>query len=129
GKLTFRSSWTDPQWGGAVLDFWDDFAADGMLDERPKSGSVPVASVAHLETIPAGATQDFAFAIAWHFPNRYAWNVPEESRTQEDLIGNYYTTRFTDAWDVVRRAAEQLPDLERRTVSFISDFLSASLPD
>ena len=129
GKLTFRSSWTDPQWGGAVLDFWDDFAADGMLDERPTSGSAPVASVAHLETIPAGATQDFAFAIAWHFPNRYAWNVPEEGRTQEDLIGNYYTTRFTDAWDVVRRAAEQLPDLERRTVSFISDFLSASLPD
>ncbi len=128
GKLSFRGGWTDNQWGGAILDFWDDFTADGMLDERPSRGPAPVASVAHLESVPAGATEAFTFAIAWHFPNRYAWNVAEERRTGDDLIGNHYTTRFADAWDVLRLAAERLPELERRTVAFVSDFLSTPLP-
>ncbi|MDZ7636976.1 MAG: GH116 family glycosyl-hydrolase, partial [Bryobacterales bacterium] len=129
-KLSFRSCWSDPQWGGAILDFWDDFAADGMLDPRPGSGQeAPMASVAHLETIPAGLSQSFSFAIAWHFPNRYAWNAREEARTDEDRIGNHYTTRFSNAWDVVRRAAERLPELERRTVAFVHDVVSSSLPD
>jgi uncharacterized protein (DUF608 family) len=129
GKLSFRENWSDPQWGGAILDFWDDFLQDGMLDPRPAaSQQAPVASVAHRETIAPGATETFAFAIAWHFPNRYAWNTREEDRQEIDRIGNYYTTRFADAWDVVRQAAAYLPELERRTVSFVKDFLSSALP-
>lgn len=129
GKLSFREHWTDPQWGGAILDFWDDFSADGMLDPRPATNQqAPVASVAHRETIAPGATETFAFAIAWHFPNRYTWNTREEDRQPIDRIGNDYTTRFADAWDVVSQAAAHLPELERRTVRFVGDFLGSALP-
>lgn len=130
GRLSFRKTWTDPQWGGAMLDFWDDFAADGILDNRPEiEQDAPVASVAHIETIPALGAQVFSFAIAWHFPNRFAWNVREEKRSEEDRIGNYYTEQFEDAWDVLRRAAVDLPSLEKRTVAFVDTFLSSSLAD
>lgn len=130
GRLSFRSSWADPQWGGAMLDFWDDFATDGMLDSRPEiDQDTPMASVAHIETIPAKGSYTFSFAVAWHFPNRYAWNVKEENRSTEDRIGNYYTTRFANAWDVLERAAGQLPTLEQRTVAFVRDFVSSSLPE
>ncbi|MCW5965062.1 MAG: hypothetical protein KIT83_13565 [Bryobacterales bacterium] len=128
-QVSLRTHWTNPQWGGAILDFWDDFAADGILDSRPDSGQdAPIASVAQLATIPAGTTRAFRFLLAWHFPNRFTWNTREENRTDEDRIGNHYTTRFANAWDVVARAAEALPALERRTVGFVSDFLASSLP-
>ncbi len=127
--VSLRTHWTDPQWGGAILDFWDDFGADGVLDPRPEGRQdAPIASVAQKATIAPGATQSFTFLIAWHFPNRYAWNTREEQRTSEDLIGNEYTQRFRDAWDVVKQAAPQLPSLEQRTVRFVSDFLGCSLP-
>ena len=33
-KATFRTSWADLSWGNSLLDFWDDFSADGRLDEE-----------------------------------------------------------------------------------------------
>ena len=128
-QLSMRSHWSNPQWGGAILDFWDDFSADGMLDPREDSQqAAPMASVAMRSEIPAGESRTFSFLLAWHFPNRYAWNTREEQRTDADLIGNYYTTRFSNAWDVASRAARELPGLERRTVQFVSDFLYSGLP-
>lgn len=128
-RVTLRTHWTNPQWGGAILDFWDDFSKDGLLDPRPDSGQdAPVASVAQRATIAPGDSRTFTFLLAWHFPNRYTWNTREEQRTAEDRIGNHYTTRFGDAWDVVAKAAPALPELERRTVGFVSDFLASSLP-
>jgi non-lysosomal glucosylceramidase len=129
-EISMRTSWTNPQWGGAILDFWDDFRADGKLDAREDSGqAAPIGSVAQLATIPPGATRAFPFVIAWHFPNRYSWNTREEQRSGDALIGNYYTTRFRDAWDVARQAVSALPVLEQRTVAFVADLLQADLPD
>ncbi len=128
-RVSHRTHWTNPQWGGAILDFWDDFRTDGVLDSRPDIGQdAPIASVARMAEIAPGASHPFTFLVAWHFPNRYTWNTSEERRTPEDLIGNHYTTRFQDAWDVARRAVAALPSLERRTVAFVGDFLGSSLP-
>ncbi|HBY61813.1 MAG TPA: hypothetical protein DEH78_18485, partial [Solibacterales bacterium] len=128
--VTSRLAWTDPQWGGALLDFWDDFSADGALEPRAAGKEdAPVASLAQALTLGPKETREVTFLIAWHFPNRYTWNTPEDKRTAADRIGNYHTTRFADAWDVVEKAAPQLAALTRRTVRFVGDLLSAQLPD
>lgn len=128
--VTHRVCWTDPQWGGALLDFWDDFSADGRLEARPVTGEpAPAGSLAAGIEVGPGETREVTFLVAWHFPNRYAWNTPEAKRTAADLVGNYYTTRFKDAWNAVTTLASRLPELQRRTVGFVHDFCSSSLPE
>ncbi len=117
-----RTGWADRTWGDSLLDFWDDFGADGRLEERTSTSDTPVASVADRRTVAAGATEHFTFLLGWHFPNRRAWE-------KADLVGNHYTTLVDDAWTAVCRFAAQLDDLERRTVAFVSDFLGSDLPD
>ena len=119
--VTRRTGWADRTWGDSLLDFWDDFTADGGLDERTSESATPIASVADRRTVAAGATERFTFLLAWHFPNRRAWEKP-------DIVGNYYTTLFDDAWTVLCRFAAQLDELERRTVAFVTDFLGSDLP-
>ncbi|MFK4082721.1 GH116 family glycosyl-hydrolase [Kribbella sp. NPDC020789] len=120
--VTRRTGWADRTWGDSLLDFWDDFSADGRLDERSSESETPIASVADRRTVAAGATEHFTFLLGWHFPNRTAWEKP-------DVVGNHYTTLADDAWVTVSRFASQLDALERRTVAFVTDFLSADLPD
>jgi non-lysosomal glucosylceramidase len=141
GGVTARTSWVRDRWGSAVLDFWDDFAADGHLEERPvdESVDVPVASLAVPVEIAAGDAGEVTFLLAWHFPNRFSWTrarppgLSERSESKgpsdEDWIGNYYTTRYADAWDVVQRETPRLSDLHRRTARFVSTFLASALPN
>ncbi len=128
--VSHRLNWTNPQWGGALLDFWDDFAADGRLDTRPAGVEhAPVGSLAASLTLAPGESRDVTFLVCWHFPNRYSWSTPEEKRTDADRIGNHYTTRFRDAWDVAAQAAPRMGDLRKRSVAFVSEFCSSDLPD
>ena len=120
--VTRRTGWSDRSWGDSLLDFWDDFSADGRLDERTSTSATPNASVADLRTIPAGSTESFTFLLGWHFPNRRAWE-------KEDVVGNHYTTLHSDAWDAIARFAPALPELENRTLAFVNDFLGSDLPD
>ncbi|MFI6829040.1 GH116 family glycosyl-hydrolase [Kribbella sp. NPDC050241] len=117
-----RTGWADRTWGDSLLDFWDDFSADGRLDERTSESATPIASVADRRTVEAGATERFTFLLGWHFPNRRAWEKP-------DIVGNHYTTLVDDAWTAICRFAPQLGGLERRTVAFVEDFLAGDLPD
>ena len=116
-----RTGWADRTWGDSLLDFWDDFSADGRLDERTSESATPIASVADRRTVAAGATERFTFLLGWHFPNRRAWEKP-------DIVGNYYTTLIDDVWTMLCRFAAQLDELERRTVAFVTDFLGSDLP-
>ncbi|MGZ0150490.1 GH116 family glycosyl-hydrolase [Kribbella sp. WER1] len=120
--VSLRTGWADRTWGDSLLDFWDDFTADGRLDERSSESETPVASVADRRTVAAGATERFTFLLGWHFPNRRGWENP-------DFVGNHYTTLSADAWDALERFAPQLDELERRTVGFVSAFLASDLPD
>ena len=130
GDVTHRTDWIAVHWGNSILDFWDDFSADGRLDERPASGSaMPMASLAVEVEVPAGGTVEVPFLLTWHFPNRYAWTRPEEEWTKEDRIGNYYAMQYIDAWEVAERTALALPRLEARTVSFLRTFLDSDLSD
>ena len=68
--VTYRTAWADLSWGDSLLDFWDDFSADGALDERESGGAdTPVASLAvKTRCLRRCCTRDFC--LAWHFPNR-----------------------------------------------------------
>ena len=119
--VTFRTGWIPEQWGSATLDFWDDFSDDGALDERSSSNiDAPMGSLAVKTTLPPHGTRELVFIISWHFPNRIAW--------ASERIGNYYTTKYRDAWDVSRQIIPDLPRLENETVEFVRTFCSSNLP-
>ena len=49
-----------------------------------------MASLSVKKTILPHTTETFSFFLTWCFPNRKAWS--------ETVIGNYYCTKFKDAW-------------------------------
>ena len=133
GNVTFRTNWAELSWGNSLLDFWDDFSEDGRLDERePTAGHPPTASLAVSITIPPHDVQSVTFLLSWHFPNRLSWRVPARNPQPWDKelrwIGNYYASRYQDAWQVALQTANQLGDLEEETVRFVSTVCESDLP-
>jgi len=125
--VTYRTSWTSQSWGSSLLDFWDDFGDDGRLEDRPATGEdTPMASLAVEVKLPPQATERVTFLIAWHFPNRQTW-TPKNN--EQDRIGNYYTTRYSDAWDVATEFAPRLAELESKTIQFVRAFCDSNLPE
>ena len=122
GKVTYRTSSVPNAWENAILDFWDDFSDDGLLTEKKISTDQdPMASLSNTQVIPANGSRVFEFFLTWHFPNRKAWS--------KEVIGNYYTTQYKDALDVIEKTYPQLIDLERETLHFVNTFLSSDLPE
>ncbi len=130
-EVTCRTAWEKQNWGNSWLDFWEDFSNDGLLDERPESGSdSPTASLAAKTRLAAGSTEEITFYITWHFPNRYSWSPKYSDRhAAEDLIGNYYTGKYKDAWDVAEKFIPRKDYLQTRSSEFVSVFLGSDLPD
>lgn len=137
GAVTCRTAWPALKWNGAILDFWDDFSADGQVEERTDPGDGPIGSLAVPLALPARETGTITFLITWHFPNRLSWSQDREKMKKRPLdpwvnsterIGNYYTTRYADAWDVAVRTAAALPELEAQTVTFVRSFCESMLP-
>jgi uncharacterized protein (DUF608 family) len=132
--VTTRTAWVQMGWSGALLDFWDDFSEDGRLDARD---GTPFASVAASVTIPSHGECAVTFLLAWHFPNRMSWTpTPAEEQpcccagdcAPHDVVGNYYTTQFADAWDAAVQAYPRLPALEETTVRFVRAVCDSPLP-
>lgn len=122
GQVTYRSSSTPDNWSNAMLDFWDDFSADGLMTERPALADPdPMASLAVKKTVAPGETKVFVFYITWNFPNRKAWSPT--------VVGNYYSQRYADAWDVARKVVPCMDTLERKTLLFVNALLGSSYPD
>lgn len=153
--VTHRTAWPILPWGDSLLDFWDDFSSDGRLEPRladPEKGRAPsdfekgnedspVGSLSASVHIPSGDTVAVTFLLAWHFPNRMSWDQTrrceeedakccrcDDAGISKDLIGNYYTTQYLDAWDVVKRTSASLDDLEARTIKFVRAFSESDLP-
>ncbi len=128
GKTTYRTSWIPARWGNAMLDFWDDFSADGELEERESIGDRPLASIAVKQGINAGETKVFKFLLTWHFPNRKAWGSFSDD-LEDKTVGNYYENLYDDAWDLVEKEVPRLDSLELETLKFVNIFLQSDLPD
>ncbi|WP_052663517.1 GH116 family glycosyl-hydrolase [Psychromicrobium lacuslunae] len=121
-----RTSWAKRSWGDSLLDFWDDFSADGQLDEPAEAAKVPTGSLVLSKQIPAGQSASFGFLIGWHFPNRRAWT--NKGVYGDLIIGNYYTQQYRDAAEVLTRLIPQLAELESRTADFVETLSSTDLP-
>ena len=123
GRVTYRTAWSPQGWGTSLLEFWDDLLDDGRLKDWPAAAKNdrPRASLAVQADVAAHATRSFTFYITWHFPNRIAW--------ASSVVGNYYTTRYADAWDAAAKAHPRLPALEAETAAFVGAFLKSDLPD
>ena len=121
GKISYRTSSVKNDWNNAVLDFWDDFSNDGILLEKEEQvDDDPMASLAVQQTIPAGDEKVFQFYLTWHFPNRKAWS--------KEIVGNYYTTQYKDAWDVIQKTKPRINTLENQTIQFVNAFLGSDFP-
>lgn len=120
-KITYRTSSAQNSWGNALLDFWDDFSSDGLLTEKKKLiDDDPMASLVVSNTLKAGEKKTFTFYFTWHFPNRFAWS--------DSKVGNYYTTQYADAWNVVEKEIDRLPTLTQKTLDFVNAFMSSTYP-
>ena len=125
--VSSRTAWIQQRWGSSLLDFWDDFSADGTLQERPAvKEETPMASLAVSVELPPNGTKAVTFLLTWHFPNRQTW-TPKGN--EQDRVGNYYTTKYSDAWDVAEKVVPQLASLEDKTVRFVRTFCASDLPE
>jgi uncharacterized protein (DUF608 family) len=120
-----------------LREFWDDLAADGLL-ETPEEGSqrsVVGPHVANVEpgsvgtpiSLAPGETRTITFLLSWYFPNRVnGWSrvVPGHSPTTRIR----YAGQFADAWTVARYGAEHLARLEAATLGFRDALFGSTLP-
>jgi non-lysosomal glucosylceramidase len=128
-RTTHWRGWPRGRWWNSPMLFWDAFSRDGELLNEPASHNA-VGALCQQKSIPAGGSASFTFLLAWHFPNRTpewcGWDSPPgEGQT---IIGNYYATRFKDAWEVAQYTATNLPSLEARTRTFANAFAASTLP-
>ncbi len=127
--VTYLRGWERSRWWNAPMFFWDDFSADGELGPVAKEMGA-VGALAQSREIAPGSHADYAFLLAWHFPNRTprrcGWSA---ARGDEDtLIGNHYTTRFSDAWAAAEYAAANLAVLEKKTRRFAAAIAESTIP-
>ncbi|MBS1857615.1 MAG: hypothetical protein JST11_19760 [Acidobacteria bacterium] len=128
-RVTYLRGWQRDRWWNSPMLYWDDFTADGELGPEPavRNG---VGALCLGRTLAPGAHADFTFLLAWHFPNRTprrcGWSAPKGD--EDTVIGNWYTTRFADAWAAAEYAAERLPDLEKKTRRFAAALRESTVP-
>ncbi|MDW7692905.1 GH116 family glycosyl-hydrolase [Flammeovirgaceae bacterium SG7u.111] len=131
GETTYRTAWQKmtSRWDKKRLDFWDDFSEDGVLEPRVNDeANAPMGSLAVKTKLKAGEEKNFRFLIAWHFPNRQTWDKPGFQKYIKATVGNYYTTQYSDSWDVVARTYPRLGELENQTKTFVNALLDSDIP-
>ena len=127
--ISYWRGWPQGRWWNSPMLFWDVFSRDGKLQNEPELRNA-VGVVCQQNSIPAGGSANFTFLLSWNFPNRTpdwcGWTAPPgEGNT---IIGNYYATRFKDAWEVAQYTAANLDKLESRTRAFSKAFGASTLP-
>ena len=135
--VTYLTGWPRAKWWASPLLFWDDFSDDGKLGPEPGERN-SVGSICLQRTIAPGAHADYTVLLAWHFPNRTpAWcgwgNAGNTATSISDadpnqIVGNYYSARFRDAWEAAEYAAVNLPSLEKRMRQFLTAMRESTVP-
>lgn len=129
GRVSYLRGWPAAKWWASPMLFWDDFSADGQLGPEASERKI-TGSLCLQRDIAPGAEAEYTFLLSWHFSNRTpagsGWTAPKGH--ENTVIGNYYCTRFPDAWAGAQCAAQRLPELESRTRSFLSAVRKSTLP-
>lgn len=128
-RITNWRGWPKARWWNAPMFFWDAFSLHGALTDEPADPGT-VGALCLQRSIAPSSTATFTFILAWHFPHRTpdwcGWTAPKGEGST--VIGNYYCTRFKDAWDAAQHAATHLDQLESRTRDFARAFAESTLP-
>ncbi len=129
GQITALRGWPAGRWWNSPLLFWDDFSSDGELGPESEERNA-VGALCLKQTIAPGAEAEYSFLLAWHFPNRTparcGWDAPQGH--ENTVIGNWYATRFRDAWAAAEYAAAHLSQLKARTAKFVQTMRESTLP-
>jgi len=122
GGVTASASWQSPETLLAA------FAKDGRLDGEDRAGPTPPGetidgALAAGFTLAPGQSRTVTFVLSWYFPNAQhgGWQAWKYS-------GNMYANWWTDAADVARYVAGNLPELTRQTKLYHDTFYSSNLP-
>jgi non-lysosomal glucosylceramidase len=127
--FSYLRGWPDAKWWASPMLFWDDFSDDGRLG--PEASKLrPYGALCLNREIESGSEATYTFLLSWHFPNRTpgwsGWDAPEGHK--DDVIGNHYCQRFTDAWAAASSLAASLPKLEARSRAFVKVMSDSTLP-
>jgi uncharacterized protein (DUF608 family) len=122
-KITYRTQFNPKGWNANITDMWDDFSDDGMFKNLSFDTKVndPRAALSVSFELPANETKEIEFFLTWNFPNRKSWD-------DKTSIGNYYSTLYTDAWDVAEKTMPQLSSLEDKTIDFVDLIARSDYP-
>jgi non-lysosomal glucosylceramidase len=138
-------SWVGPSWGlgkwdQGLLAMWQGFLESGepgagtfgVGQAAPASsyGSAVAGTVGTRRALAPHGTARSQFMLGWHFPNRRSWvwgRRGPAGAPGPDIVGNFYTENFTDAWDVLRVQAHRLPELRAITEKFVTALWSSNL--
>lgn len=129
-RISVRRYWRDNSWNMGVQRFWFDiFSKTGDLGEEVEPHSA-IGSISIRQTIPPGESRTYRFLISWHLANRTparcGWDAPKGE--ENTLLGNYYCTRFQDAWAVARYVQQNRAEIESGTNAFARALQSSTLP-
>jgi uncharacterized protein (DUF608 family) len=128
-NVTFKRAWLRGAWYDFLQDFWDDFAADGTLDDLgydtpSEMGKTDTGSLGLLDTLAPGERKAYRFILAWHFPNRpNSWGKPTATPAR-----NHYAAHFDSSWATASYVAGNLARLEGETRAFHTALSGSTLP-
>jgi uncharacterized protein (DUF608 family) len=129
GEVSIWRGWPRGRWWNSPMLFWDEFSAQGRLEQEPDPRG-PVGAVCIRKEIPAGGEAEFTFILAWRFPNRTpghcGWRAGKGH--EKTIIGNHYCTRFETSWAAAEHLAANLPALEKQTRAFVQAMEDSTLP-
>jgi len=130
--ITYLTHWVRGDWWDDLQIFWDDFAADGRLEDIAEVSPSPdgrsdVGTLGLVATVAPGEEVVLPFILSWHFPNvlNYFDIVPEQ---RGKIYRNHYAERFQDAWAAAEYLENNLARLEAESLNFQRAFFSTTLP-
>ena len=121
--ISYRTQFSPKGWNDNITDMWDDFSDDGTFKDVQFDHKVndPRAALSVKLQLAAHETKEIEFFLTWDFPNRKDWN-------DKVTIGNYYSTFYSDAWDVAEKTLPLLPNLESKTIDFVNLIAKSDYP-
>lgn len=121
--ISYRTEFNPKGWNANITDMWDDFSDDGSFRDTTFANKKndPRAALSVKFQLAANETKEIEFFLTWNFPNRKDWN-------DKVTIGNYYSTLYTDAWDVAEKTLPRMQALEAKTIDFINLIVNSDYP-
>jgi uncharacterized protein (DUF608 family) len=130
--ITTRAHWVRGDWWDDLQIFWDDLAADGLLEDVDAVSPSPdkrtdVGTLGLVATLEPGQEAVLPFILSWHFPNvlNYFDIVPEQ---RGRIFKNHYAEKYSDAWAAAEYLQAHLGRLEAASRAFRDAFFSTTLP-